>query len=223
MQTLAKYRVMASHRPRGVIVRAMLGLLRVGGEQPSSTLASATGVPSRWVKPILGYWVRLGLVACRRLGRYLYYRLAGEAARAPEKLFWEWIGTDNVSALIEAARKVASQLLAEELHRRPEPEEEALTLMLLEAHMKGRRVLEYPADNPLERLEQDCRDYARVLGLRLRGLRSLADAVVSLRNAGVVRSSTKIDRRRGARFWISLTPRFLRLVSSRLPAAPRRA
>ncbi|NPA05312.1 MAG: hypothetical protein GXO09_04395 [Crenarchaeota archaeon] len=217
MQTLAKYATLASHRPRGVIVRAMLGLLRVSGEQPSSSLASATGVPSRWVKPILSYWLRLGLVACRKLGRYLYYRLAGEAAKAPEKVFWEWIGSDNLSALLEAARRLAAQLLAAELHRRPEPEEEALTLMLLEAHMKGRRVLEYPADNPLERLEQDCADYARSRGLRFRGLKHLAEAVVALRNAGVIRSSTKIDRRRGARFWIALTPRFLELLSTRLP------
>ena len=223
MQTTTKnllkleYPTLYRHKPRGVIVRAILGLLRVYDGATASKLAKVLGIPSRWIASLLRYWIRVGLVTRTKLGSRYYYELAGEALEAPEEVFWEWIETSNIELLVKTARETAKKLLEAKLGRKAEPEEALLIEYLAEAHTRGRKVIDVPAQRALDILADTLADYARRRGIKaITDPETLTRTIVELRNLGIIMSSVKRDRK-GARLWLKLSNNFLMELSKLIP------
>ena len=212
-----EYPTLYKHKPRGVIVKAILGLLRVYNGATASKLAKVLGIPSRWIASLLRYWIRVGLVTRTKLGSRYYYELSGEALEAPEEVFWEWIETSNVELLVKAAREAAKKLLEAKLGRKAEPEETLLVEYLAEAHTRGRKVVDMPAQKALNMLADTLADYARRRGIRaVTDPETIAQTIVELRNLGIIMSGVKRDRK-GARLWLKLSNTFFTELSKLIP------
>ncbi len=65
----------AAGRPRGGVVSLLLSELVFGGERLASELSLVAGVPSRWVYPLLRYWVGRGVVIVEKAGSLNLYRV----------------------------------------------------------------------------------------------------------------------------------------------------
>lgn len=212
-----EYPTLYKHRPRGAIVKAILGLLRVYNGATAAKLAKVLGIPSKWIASLLRYWIKVGLVTRVRLGSRYYYELAGEALEAPEEVFWEWLETSDIELLVKAAREAAKKLLEAKLGRKAEPEEALLVEYLAEAHARGRKVVDIPAQKALDMLADTLTDYARRRGVKaITDPETIVRTIVELRNFGIIMSSIKRDRK-GARLWLKLSNNFLTELSKLIP------